>query len=194
VWAPFRLEGHWFPEVQGSASTALGPVHVMGYAGWRGAPAGSGLTSSTWGGGTLALWFTRRTAVVVSAGSYPSDLIQALPRGRYVTAAIRLSAGRPSLWTGPTGVRAIYTRGRGESEVRFAVPDAGRVELVADWTHWQPVPLDRAPDRRWVLRVSLAPGVYRFNLIVDGERWIVPEGVAAVDDGYGGTTGLLVVP
>jgi hypothetical protein len=41
--------------------------------------------------------------------------------------------------------------------------------------------------------VALPPGVYRFNLIVDGERWIVPEGVTAVDDGYGGKTCLLVV-
>jgi hypothetical protein len=192
-WAPLRFEGYWFPEVQGRLSTTVGPVDLMGYAGWRGAPSASGLSSSTWGGGTLALWFTRRVALVVGGGSYPADLIQALPRGRYVTAGIRLSAGRPSVWTTPSGLRAIYTQAPGEGELRFAVPGATRVELVADWTHWQPVPMERGQDGQWVLRVALPPGVYRFNLIVDGERWIVPEGVTAVDDGYGGKNCLLVV-
>ncbi len=65
---------------------------------------------------------------------------------------------------------------------------------MGTWTGWQPVPLERAADGRWVIRVTLGPGTYRFNLVIDGERWIVPDGVAAVDDGFGGKTGLLVVP
>jgi hypothetical protein len=66
--------------------------------------------------------------------------------------------------------------------------------VAGDWTAWRPVPLEQALDGRWILRLQLAAGIYRFNLIVDGERWIVPAGFATVDDGFGGKAGVLVIP
>ncbi len=194
VWNPFRLQGAWYQQVEGRVSVSAGPVEVMGYAGWRRAPGVSGLPTGGWGGGTMTLWFTPRAAFVLGGGSYASDLLQALPRGHYLSAAIRLSGRRPSAWAGRSGAHALYAHDRGEAELRFAVPGASHVDLVADWTGWQPVPMERAPDGRWLLRVTLAPGVHRFNLVVDGERWIVPEGIAWVNDGFGGKTSLLVVP
>lgn len=194
VWNPFQLQGAWYQQVEGCVSTSAGPVELMGYVGWRGAPSVSGLSSAGWGGGTMTVWFTSRAAFVVGGGSYASDLLQALPKGHYLSAGIRLSRGRPSAWAGTSGAHALYVHDRGEAELRFAVPGASRVDLVADWTGWQPVPMQRAPDGRWFLRVSLAPGVHRFNLVVDGERWVVPQGIASVDDGFGGKTSLLVVP
>ena len=67
--------------------------------------------------------------------------------------------------------------------------------FVSEWNHWDPIPLSRATGERdvWLLPVDLPPGVYRFNLFVDGERWIVPEGVMEVSDGFGGNVGLLIV-
>jgi len=194
VWTPFRLQGAWYQQVEGRVATSAGPVDVMGYAGWRGAPTVSGLPNTSWGGGSVTVWFTSQAALVFGGGTYASDLLQALPKGRYLSAAIRLSRGRPTVWAGPSAGRALYARDRGQADLRFGVPGASRVDLVGDWTGWQPVPMQRAPDGRWFLRVSLAPGVHRFNLVVDGDRWIVPEGVAAVDDGFGGKISLLVVP
>ncbi len=194
VWTPFRLQGAWYQQLESRVSASAGPVELTGYVGWRGAPSLSGLASAGWGGGTMTVWFTPRAAFVFSGGSYASDLLQALPKGRYLSAGIRFSRGRPSAWAGTSGAHALYTHGRGQAELRFAVPGASRVALAADWTGWQPVLMERAPDGRWLLRVTLAPGVHRFNLVVDGERWIVPEGVASVDDGFGGKTSLLVVP
>lgn len=194
VWSPFRLQGAWYQQVEGRASAAVGPVEVMGYAGWRSPPSVSGLPNAGWAGGSITAWVGPRFAVVASGGSYASDLLQGLPRGRYLSVGVRLSRGRPSAWAGKPGAHALYAHGRGETDLRFAVAGASRVDLVADWTGWQPVPMQRAPDGRWVLRVTLAPGVHRFNLVVDGKRWIVPEGLASVDDGFGGKTCLLVVP
>lgn len=194
VWTPFRLQGAWYQQVEGRVSTSAGPVELMGFVGWRGAPSVSGLPTAGWGGGTMTVWFTSRAAFVFGGGSYGSDLLQALPKGRYLSAGIRFSGGRPFAWAGTSGAHALYAHGRGEAELRFAVPGASRVDLVADWTGWQPVPMERAPDGRWLLHVTLAPGVHRFNLVVDGERWIVPQGIASVDDGFGGKTSLLVVP
>ncbi|MGH7700732.1 MAG: glycogen-binding domain-containing protein [Gemmatimonadales bacterium] len=194
LWNPMNIEGYWFPEVSGRVSASQGPVDLMLYAGWRDAPATSTIEPVTWGGGTIALWLSRSMALTVAGGTYPSDLLQSLPRGRYLSVAVRLSSRRPSVWSVPTTGRAVYAAERGVNELRFRVAGASRVAIVGDWTGWQPVPLQRAPDGRWVIRLTLGPGVYRFNLVIDGRRWIVPEGVAAVDDGFGSKTGLLVVP
>lgn len=194
VWTPFRLQGAWYQQMEGRVSASTGGAEFLGYAGWRSAPSVSGLPNATWGGGSVTVWFTSQAAFVLGAGSYASELLQALPKGRYLSAAVRFSRGRPSVWAGSSGGRAVYAHDRGEAELLFAVPGASRVDLVADWTGWQPVPMQRAADGRWLLRVVLAPGVHRFNLVVNGERWIVPAGVASVDDGFGGKISLLVVP
>ncbi len=86
-----------------------------------------------------------------------------------------------------------YDREREEGALLFRLPGAQRVEVVGDWTDWQPVPMRRLQDGRWTLDVTLPAGVHRFNLIVDGERWIVPAEVPSIDDGFGGETGLLIV-
>lgn len=194
LFNPMYIEDYWFPEVSGRVSASQGPIDLLVYGGWRDAPVASTVEPVTWGGGTIALWLSPQLAFTVAGGTYPSDLLQSLPRGRYLSASIRISSRRPSVWSVPTTGRALYAAERGVNELRFRVPRASRVALVGSWTAWQPVPLERAADGRWVLRVTLGPGTYRFNLVIDGERWIVPDGVAAVDDGFGGKTGLLVVP
>jgi AMP-activated protein kinase-like protein len=192
VWTPFRLSGAWFQQVEGRVTASHGPVDAMGYVGWRGS--GLGLSRSAWGGGSLTFWISRQAGLVLSGGSYAADLLQALPRGRYLSFGIRLSQQRPSLWAGSSSGHTLYAHEAGETELRFTVAGASRVDLVGDWTRWQPVPLERTPDGQWALRVKLTSGVHRFNLVVDGTRWIVPDGVAAVDDGFGGKISLLVVP
>jgi AMP-activated protein kinase-like protein len=194
IWDPFRLQGGWYPQVEGRVATSIGSVDLQGSAGWRQAPTGSGVSNVAWGGGSTAVWFTPRTALVLSAGSYPSDLLQTLPRGRYMSVAIRLARHRPAQVTTPSVGRTLYTPAQGEGELRFNIPGASRVDIVGDWTKWSPVPLIRSADGRWSLAVKLAPGVHRFNLVVDGNRWIAPDEVGSVDDGFGGKISLIVVP
>ena len=77
--------------------------------------------------------------------------------------------------------------------IGFEVDGARQVEIAGDWNGWERVPLSQDATGRWIVPVGLAPGVYRFNLRADGERWIVPEGVPQIDDGYGGRVGLLII-
>jgi hypothetical protein len=138
---------------------------------------------------------SEHTAIVLSGGSYPRDLLQNVSDGRYLSLAVRLANRRPPVWRAIGAGRPIYAVEPGTTELRFSVPGpATRVELVGDWTAWKRVPLRRGADGRWVVPIALRPGVYRFNLIVDGARWIVPGGVAEMDDGFGGKTAVLVVP
>jgi hypothetical protein len=202
IWSPFRLEGRWVQELAGRLAWAAGPLDALAYAGWRDAPSGAGIEEATWGGATVACWVSSHVAVVAAGGSYAPDLLQGLARGRYLSVAVRLARERPTAWTPSWTGRPVYAieagrPGTGNSArgvLRFVVAGATRVDLAGDWTGWRPVPLERAADGAWVLRVTLPPGAYRFNLIVNGKRWIVPDGVAAVDDGLGGRAGILVVP
>jgi hypothetical protein len=45
----------------------------------------------------------------------------------------------------------------------------------------------------WEAALLLAPGVYYFNLVVDGAEWVVPAGVATIPDGMGGVIAVLNV-
>lgn len=193
TFSPFQFEGHWFPEAQGYVSISAGSLELTGYAGWRGAPAESEIAPSSWAGAAAALWLTGEVALVVSGGGYSADLLQALPGGRYISAAVRLTdRRRPVVNVKPRG-SPVYEAERAEGTLIFEVPGARRVDVVGDWTGWQPVPMRLARDGRWVLDAPLPPGVHRFNLVVDGDRWIVPDGVTDVDDGFGGRAGLLIV-
>jgi hypothetical protein len=53
------------------------------------------------------------------------------------------------------------------------------------------VPLAR-DDGTWSASLRLAPGIYKYAIVADGE-WTLPDGVAAMDDGFGGRVGILVV-
>ncbi len=194
MFTPLRIEGSWFPELNARFSTIAGPVEFVAYGGWRDSAAGSTVEASAWGGGTISLWLTPSVALLAGGGSYPSDLLQALPKGRYVSAGLRIATRRPVVPSIKPLGRPVYEREEDTGLLRFRVRAATRVEVVGDWTGWQPVAMRRSRDGSWVLRIDLPPGVYRFNLVIDGDRWIVPEGVPAVDDGFGSQSGLLIVP
>ena len=85
---------------------------------------------------------------------------------------------------------------RGEVVVRVRVRGAQQVSLAGEWADWTPVTLRRIKPNgdRWEGTLTLAPGTYRFNIIVDGGRWTLPDGVTSVPDGLGGHAGVLVVP
>lgn len=194
IFTPLRIEGFWFSELNGRASATVGLLDVAAYGGWRSGATGSAIEATGWGGGMVSLWLTPTLAVVAAGGSYPQDLLQALPTGRYASVGVRLASWRPTVPSVEPIGRRVYEREDGTVRLRFRVDGASRVEFVSDRTQWQAVPMERASDGSWVLRIRIPPGVHRFNLIVDGTEWIVPDGVPPADDGYGGRTGLLIVP
>ncbi|HVM43213.1 MAG TPA: glycogen-binding domain-containing protein, partial [Gemmatimonadales bacterium] len=71
---------------------------------------------------------------------------------------------------------------------------ATRVEVMGDFTGWQPVALEPDGGGRYRYALDVGTGLYRFNVRLDGGSWGVPEGIAAVADEFGGSVGLLAVP
>ncbi len=77
--------------------------------------------------------------------------------------------------------------------LRFA-PHAERLAIAGDWNDWTAVAMRREGRGRWTVELPLAPGVYRYALLVDGRAWAVPDGVPSLPDDFGGRVGVLVVP
>lgn len=65
--------------------------------------------------------------------------------------------------------------------------------VMGSFSEWHPVAMtDEGGD--WVVRVKVAPGVHHYAFRLADGTLMVPEGVPAVDDGFGGRSAVLVVP
>jgi 1,4-alpha-glucan branching enzyme len=73
-------------------------------------------------------------------------------------------------------------------------PGAEYVELTGDFTDWQPIPLMLTERGHWELAIHIEPGVHRVNVRLNTATWIVPQGMRAEEDEFGGRVGILVVP
>jgi hypothetical protein len=97
------------------------------------------------------------------------------------------------------GVRVIITRSSGDRgsariDVSGEAPKAERVELMADFTGWEPIALERASDG-WFVNRAVTPGLHRLAIRIDGGAWIAPANVPKLrDDDLGGAVGLITVP
>ncbi len=80
--------------------------------------------------------------------------------------------------------------------LHLTAPGAERVAVVGDWNEWEPgsdLLQDKDGDGVWETRVEVPLGQeYRYQFLIDGEKWIADPGAAiSVDDGFGGTNSIL---
>src|SRR5262249_24054692 len=79
-----------------------------------------------------------------------------------------------------------------EYVLRIYGPQAKALELMGDFTDWEPRALKRVSDGSWELRVALTPGAHRLNVRIDGGDWLVPAGTRSEESEFG-SVGILVV-
>jgi hypothetical protein len=154
-------------------------------------------------GATFAI--NRRLLATASVGNYPTDLLQRLPGARFVSLSIRLPSkssfprrdDAPSTIAQPVvaqdGVILRISGADSGHVVRVRAPASDRVEIMADFTQWEPVQLVRTPNGFWEVTLPLKAGPHRINVRLDGGDWVVPTNVARVTDDFGGVVGLLIV-
>jgi len=166
-----------------------------------------------YGEGTATWTLGRRTALLLSAGRYPTDAVSGSIAGRYVTAALRLGAVSPRI-RAPRALsinvhagssddassdRArLEIQSRSDDEVSLTVyaPGAAAVEISGDFTDWRPVQLSRQAVESdvWVGTFRIASGMHRINVRRDGGRWMAPAGTTRSNDDYDGDVGVFVLP
>jgi hypothetical protein len=191
-----------YTDAQISAAINLPRVDLNASAGFRG---GSRLptlggTAKSWGSVSLTGWMMSRVAVVASAGTYPVDLTQGFPGGRFASVGIRLGSRRFQ----PASIAAVEITPRKNFEVRSVnsrtrelrvrAPSANSVEVMGDFTSWRSVSLRTADDGWWSIQLPISSGIHEVNVRINGGAWTVPQGLPRKSDEFGGSVGVLVIP
>lgn len=154
-------------------------------------------TKGVFGSGSMTLEVLPGASLQLVAARYPENHVTGMLPGTSFSVGVVLRTGRAPAARPAVPRRAVVRGVRdpapGVQRLAIKAPQARQVEVAGDWTNWKPVRALRAPDGTWYADVRLPPGRYRYAFIVDGSRWMVPEGVAAVDDGFGGRSAWLAV-
>ena len=88
---------------------------------------------------------------------------------------------------------AVVPIGDGRQRIEIHGVKGARVELMADFTDWNPVVLERDGDV-WRTERTVSAGLHRIALRVDDGEWIAPANLPHVNDDLGGVVGLITVP
>lgn len=196
-----------FAEAESAFRVDRGQLELVAYGGVRHWFRPDDAAAEGWGGASVAWWVAERFAVTASGGAYPADYAQGLPSGAFGSLGIRIATGRlnrtrqvnepldlimPPVRPGSPGL-AWEPLGDGSARLTLAGLPAGRVELMGDFTGWEPVALAPAGSGRWSATLPIPPGIHRVNIRVDGGQWIVPPGLPSSSDEFGGAAGILIM-
>ncbi|HUF26834.1 MAG TPA: glycogen-binding domain-containing protein [Gemmatimonadaceae bacterium] len=202
-FAPVAVGDSSFADALASARLTRGSLELGGAVGQR----FGDVEEESWVALSATWWLHRALALNGAVGSYPTDYVQGIPGGRYVSVGVRI-ASRPPLRElarlrgsarAPALARPVADRLEIQRHddlrrtVRVEAPAARRVEIMGDFTEWNVVALAQSRDGHWRLTLPLVPGTYRFNVRVDGGRWGVPRGVTMITDDFEGVVGILIV-
>jgi len=158
----------------------------------------------------VPIW--KQLSVLVSGGRYPSDPVRGVIAANHVSVSLRVDAFNSPTSPSPTPLRALFRElertgrpGAGEARltvqtslqdlhtIRVEAPGSQSVEVTADFTDWQPIALRQTSQGIWEVTVRITSGVHRVNVRLNGGGWIVPRGLRAEEDEFGGSIGVLVV-
>jgi hypothetical protein len=196
-----------FAEAEGALRMDRGPLEIVAHGGLRHWFRPDDAAAEGWGGASIAWWIHDRLALTAAGGAYPVDYAQGLPSGTFGSLGIRVSTGRlsrarrinepldlllPPIRPGAPGL-AFERLGDGSARITVGNVDAQRVELMGDFTGWEPIALPRSGEREWAATLPVPAGIHRVNLRVDGGQWIVPPGLPSSTDEFGGAAGILIV-
>jgi hypothetical protein len=174
----------------------VGAWSVAASAGMRGRN-GTFDRDDNWQALSATAWLGSRVGLTLEAGRSLEDLVRGVPRTRYASIGLRLSS-RPHLALFRrkrpiVGPQIVVARDAEVCRIEISNVSAARVELMGDFTDWEPMTLDR-DGSTWRLRRVIAPGPHRVAIRIDGGDWIVPGNLPRVEDELGGSVGLITVP
>jgi 1,4-alpha-glucan branching enzyme len=81
----------------------------------------------------------------------------------------------------------------GLREIRIQAPGVSSVELMGDFTNWQPISLREAGSGWWIAALPIKTGIHEMNVRVNSGQWVVPAGLPQKRDEFGSSVGVLVI-
>ena len=208
-----------YTDLRSSARLQRARISLEGTFGARVLSRGAG--RGVYGEGSATMALGRRTALILSAGRYPTDVVSGSIAGGYASAAIRVGTlgfrrsppvirpqPRPAIphpnggangSSLPAEARLEVTAGVGSNDaVRLTLyaPGAGLVEISGDFTDWRPVELRRSATDRdaWEGTFRITRGLHRINVRRDGGPWLAPAGTTRSADDFDGEVGVFLLP
>jgi hypothetical protein len=209
---PTSVDSIRYTDSQGSIRWSRSYVELGGEIGFRAGATGAAIGGSGrhWGSVAATAWFAPNLGLVLSGGTYPIDLTQGFPGGRFLTLSLRIRSSPPGSTSsrstdggastnGTDGdiERALTFRaltiGQGRVQLEVQAPAAQSVDVSGDFTSWRPMPLARVGGGKWVGSLPIDPGTHQINIRVNTGRWMVPPGLPPITDEFGGSAGLMVI-
>ena len=168
--------------------------------------------TGVWGEVSALIPLSSAISLTLSGGSYPSDPVRRVLGANYLTAGFRIAtsggAQLPVL-VDPAPILAaarMRTAAANTSQTRIEIlstdsmhairvfaAGATSVEIMGDFTDWQPLALTQAGTGIWEIQRPLTRGVHRLNVRVNGGAWLVPEGARQEQDEFGSVVGIIVI-
>ena len=128
-----------------------------------------------------------------SAGKSSPDPLLGTRSSTYLSSGLRLSL-LEALRRPEVPVVRILEESPRKARFVVQVPEAQSVELLGDFSSWDPVAMESGPEGQWVVEIEVAPGLYHFGFRVDGTWWVPDGSPGRTQDEWGRSTGTLVVP
>jgi hypothetical protein len=143
---------------------------------------------------TAAFWSGEARAWTVTLAKLPNDFVRGADAASSVTLGMRFFEPNPARSRAERARPILLVSGRGEQRVvQVRASGARAVEIMADFTGWEPVRL-AAGASGFEREFTLTAGTHRVVVRIDGASWRPATNTPAVDDDLGGRVGLLVVP
>lgn len=143
---------------------------------------------------SAAFWRSPTRALTVSISRQPADFVRGADATRWLALGMRFNEPTPATRRAARLKPIVQITGDATSRVlRVRAPGAKRVELMADFTDWEPVALTIAPSG-FEHTAAIGAGSHRILVRIDGGEWRPAANTPAVNDDLGGRVGLLVVP
>ncbi|HEV7992431.1 MAG TPA: glycogen-binding domain-containing protein [Gemmatimonadaceae bacterium] len=143
---------------------------------------------------TAAVWRSPTRALTLSFSRQPPDFVRGADAARWVAIGLRFYEPTPAIVRAARVRPIVQVTGMGETRVvRVRAAGARHVELMADFTDWQPVALTPSTGG-FDHAARIGSGSHRILVKIDDGDWRPAANTPAVNDDLGGRVGLLVVP
>jgi hypothetical protein len=189
-----------FSDVEGAIEWSFGPIELAAQGGYRvGGSYDVTPESRRWAAATATYWLTGQLAAVIGGGRQPANPARGLPARSYANLGVMLAYWPIPKRRVPVASSATVVgfdvRDAGSSQQTLVVRVGGveRVEVMGDFTAWEPKLLTRIGRDRWEITLPITPGIHQVNIRVDNGKWRPPPGTPTMRDGFSGEVGILVV-
>lgn len=155
--------------------------------------------SRRWGSVTATFWLNGNFGTVLGHARHPASPARGLPARSLSYLGLVVAHSPVPRRAVPVAVRSIVAgfevREAREGERTIVIRAAGieSVEIMGDFTEWEPRALTRYGRDHWQITLPLSPGVHEINVRLDHGKWRSPPGVPTRRDGFNGEVGVIVV-